>query len=101
MRQIKIRYPDGGAFRTSGRQLVRLSLMEAMNARDIPNGDGVVYNEATPIYWRIALLRYGVCANILALRVQSVNVISCIHLDVPTYQRVLQRNSHLCVLYSL
>ena len=26
-------YPDGGAFRTSGRHFVRLLLMEAMNAR--------------------------------------------------------------------
>ena len=39
--------------------------MEVMNARNIPNGEGVVYNEATPIshcgvtagapiYWRFA-----------------------------------------------
>ena len=69
-------YPDGGAFRTSGRHFVRLLLVEAMNARDIPNGEGVVYNEAKPIYWRIALRRYGRCANILALRIQSVKVMS-------------------------
>ena len=66
-------YPDGGTFRTSGRYFVRLLLMEAMNARDIPNGEGVVYNEAKPIYWHITLRHYGRCANILALRVQSVN----------------------------
>ena len=52
-------YPDGGAFRPSGSHFVRMLFMEAMNARDIPNGEGVVYNESMPIYWRIALRRYG------------------------------------------
>ena len=38
-----------------------------------PNGEGVVYHAAVPIYWRIALRLNSPCANILALRVLIVN----------------------------
>ena len=37
-----------------------------------PNGEGVVYHAAAPIYWRIALRLNSPCANILALRVLRV-----------------------------